>query len=92
MKSFIVNSKDLFDKEKNPKLSLSVKETIKNPKIKKMGECEVCGKPSEKLEELFGRLACSACVEEAGEGMDASELDMIVSRHGKQWVLDKLNQ
>ena len=92
MKSFIVNSKDLFDKKKNPKLSLSVEDTIKNSKIKKSGECEVCGKPSERLEELFGRLACPVCVEEAGEGMDASELDMIVSRHGKRWVLDKLNQ
>lgn len=91
MKSFTVSSKDLFDKEKNPKLSLSVKDTIKNPKIKKMGECEVCGKPSEKLEELFGRLACSICIEEAGEGMDAFDLDSIVGRRGKEWVINKLN-
>ena len=34
-KSFIVNSKDLFDKKKNPKLSLSVKDILKNKKIKK---------------------------------------------------------
>jgi len=29
MKSFIVNSRDLFDKNKNPKLSLSVKDAMK---------------------------------------------------------------
>jgi hypothetical protein len=36
MKSFIVNSKDLFDKKKNPKLSLSPREILKNKKIKKV--------------------------------------------------------
>lgn len=35
MKCFIVNSKDLFDKNKNPKLSLSVKDILNNKKIKK---------------------------------------------------------
>jgi len=35
MKCFTVDSKDLFDKNKNPKLSLSVKEVLKNKKIKK---------------------------------------------------------
>lgn len=35
MKSFSVQSKDLFDKNKNPKLSLSVKDILKNKKIKK---------------------------------------------------------
>ena len=34
-KCFAVNSKDLFDKKKNPKLSLSPKAILKNPKIKK---------------------------------------------------------
>lgn len=33
--SFVVDSKDLFDKEKNPNLSLSPREILKNPKIKK---------------------------------------------------------
>ena len=36
-KSFIVSSKDLFDPKKNPKLSLSAKDIIANPKIKKKG-------------------------------------------------------
>lgn len=34
-KSFIVNSKDLFDEKKNPKLSLSAKDIFKNKKIPK---------------------------------------------------------
>jgi len=34
-KCFIVDSKDLFDKKKNPKLSLSPREIIKNKKIPK---------------------------------------------------------
>ena len=32
---FIVKSKDLFDKAKNPKLSLSPREILKNPRIPK---------------------------------------------------------
>lgn len=35
IKSFIVNSKDLFDPIKNPKLSLSVKDIKKNKRIPK---------------------------------------------------------
>ncbi len=35
MEAFIVNSKDVFDRKKNPKLSLSVKDMLKNKKIKK---------------------------------------------------------
>jgi len=35
MKTFIVNSKDVFDVRKNPKLSLSVKSIRQNKKIKK---------------------------------------------------------
>jgi hypothetical protein len=35
LKIFIVNSKDLFDKKKNPKLSLSVKEIWRNKRIPK---------------------------------------------------------
>ena len=35
LRCFSVNSKDLFDLDKNPNLSLSVKEILKNPKIKK---------------------------------------------------------
>ena len=35
-KTFTVNSKDLFDKKKNPKLSLSVKEIEKNKAIEKV--------------------------------------------------------
>ena len=35
LKCFTVNSKDLFDREKNPTLSLSPKEILNNPKIKK---------------------------------------------------------
>jgi len=34
-KAFTVNSKDLFDKKKNPNLSLSVKDVQKNKKIPK---------------------------------------------------------
>lgn len=34
-KCFSVDSKDLFDKKKNPNLSLSPKEILKNKKIKK---------------------------------------------------------
>ena len=34
-KVFIVSSKDLFNKAKNPKLSLSPGEILKNPKIPK---------------------------------------------------------
>lgn len=34
-KSFSVNSKDLFDKKKNPKLSLSPRDILRNKKIKK---------------------------------------------------------
>jgi len=37
MKSFIVNSKDLLNRRKNPKLSLSAKDILKNPKISKKG-------------------------------------------------------
>jgi len=35
IKCFSINSKDLFNKNKNPKLSLSVKDILKNKKIKK---------------------------------------------------------
>ncbi len=35
MESFLVSSKDLFDRKKNPKLSLSVKDILKNKKIPK---------------------------------------------------------
>jgi len=35
MKAFTVNSKDLLDNSKNPNLSLSVKDIIKNNKIRK---------------------------------------------------------
>jgi len=35
MKAFTVNSKDLFNKKKNPKLSLSVKDILKNKEIPK---------------------------------------------------------
>ena len=35
MKAFIVNSKDLFDKNKNPNISLSVTDILNNKKIKK---------------------------------------------------------
>jgi len=34
-KAFSVNSKDLFDRQKNPNLSLSVKDILNNPNIKK---------------------------------------------------------
>ena len=37
MKCFTVKTKDLFDKKKNPNLSLSVKVILKNKKIKKRG-------------------------------------------------------
>lgn len=36
---FTVNSKDLFDKKKNPGLNLSVRDVLYNPKIP-MGICE----------------------------------------------------
>ena len=35
MRAFTVNSKDLFDVKKNPKLSLSPREILTNKKIKK---------------------------------------------------------
>ena len=35
IKIFKVNSKDLFDRKKNPNLSLSPEEILKNKKIKK---------------------------------------------------------
>ena len=35
MKIFTVNSKELFDKKKNPNLDLSVEGILKNDKIKK---------------------------------------------------------
>lgn len=35
MKIFTVSSRDLFNKKKNPKLSLSVEDILKNKKIKK---------------------------------------------------------
>jgi len=34
-KTFIVNFKDIADKEKNPNFSLSAKSLLNNPKIKK---------------------------------------------------------
>ena len=43
-KAFIVKSKDLFDKKKNPTLSLSPKDILKNkrvPKIK-LAKCPKC--------------------------------------------------
>lgn len=43
MKAFSVNSKDLFDKKKNPKLSLSVKDILENDKIPKRYNCPHCG-------------------------------------------------
>ncbi len=36
MRAFAVNSVDLLDKSKNPNLSLSVKDVLNNPKIRKM--------------------------------------------------------
>jgi len=41
--AFIVNSKDIFDTRKNPKASLSVKDTMRNPQIEK--RCPECGDP-----------------------------------------------
>jgi len=35
MKAFVVQSKDLFDREKNPSLKLSVKSVLENPQIPK---------------------------------------------------------
>ncbi len=35
MKAFVVNSKELFDKKKNPKLSLSPRDILKNSKVRK---------------------------------------------------------
>jgi hypothetical protein len=44
MKSFIVNSKELFNKKKNPNLSLSPEKIEKNKKIKKKYlACIWCG-------------------------------------------------
>lgn len=42
MKAFTVSSKDLFDKKKNPNLSLSVSDIAANNKIpkKSLGNCE----------------------------------------------------
>src|SRR4030043_391243 len=47
MKSFVVKSKDLFNKKKNPKLSLSVEDILKNKKINKIAfeyNCPDCGR------------------------------------------------
>lgn len=35
-KTFVVNSKDLFNKAKNPNFSLSPKDILKNKKIRKI--------------------------------------------------------
>jgi len=50
MKTFIVKSKDLLNKKKNPNFSLSVKDILKNKKIKKYNlrkntlfEIDICG-------------------------------------------------
>jgi hypothetical protein len=41
MKAFVVQSKDVFDRKKNPGLKLSVKSILGNPKIPKY--CCRCG-------------------------------------------------
>jgi len=48
MKAFVVRSKDLFDRKKNPDLKLSVKATLENPQIPKY--CCQCGTELEILE------------------------------------------
>jgi len=59
VKSFTVNSKDLFDREKNPKLSLSVKSVLKNPKIPK--QCPECSKLGVQMVETSKKLICPRC-------------------------------
>lgn len=44
MKTAIVNSKDLFDKKKNPKLSLSARDILRNKKIPKIYPLEIIQK------------------------------------------------
>ncbi len=41
MKAFVVRSKDVFDRRKNPGLKLSVKSILENPQIPKY--CCQCG-------------------------------------------------
>ena len=41
MKAFVVQSKDVFDRKKNPGLKLSVKSILENPQIPKY--CCQCG-------------------------------------------------
>jgi len=48
MKAFVVRSKDVFDRKKNPNLKLSVKSILENPQIPK--HCCRCGAELEFLE------------------------------------------
>ena len=66
-RAFIVNSKDIFDTKKNPKASLSVSDTMRNPQIEK--RCLTCGNPlvmaavyehGQEDESLY----CSTCLED----------------------------
>ena len=65
MKIFIVSSKDLLDKKKNPKISLSPKEILKNKKIKKLYlACIWCGGDIPK-EKVYAKYCSEKCKKEA---------------------------
>ena len=64
MKAFVVRSRDVFDRKKNPNLKLSVKSILENPEIRKY--CCQCGSELEILK-LYEHgkdetiLACFKC-------------------------------
>jgi len=71
-RAFIVNSKDIFDTKKNPKASLSVSDTMRNPQIEK--RCPTCGNPliMAVVQEKRGGMSwedeslyCSTCLEDS---------------------------
>lgn len=65
MKAFIVNSKDLLDKKKNPHFSLSPREIEKNPAIKrKYLACVWCGNRMPK-DRPYAKYCRNKCKKEA---------------------------
>jgi len=63
MKAFIVQSKELFDKKKNPKLSLSPRDILRNRKIsKKYLACIWCGG---NMTKRYAKYCSNKCKKEA---------------------------
>jgi len=70
MKAFVVRSKDVFDRKKNPGLKLSFKSILENPQIPKY--CCQCGTELTILEIYeYGKestvLACFKCQYQRGQ-------------------------